>query len=243
MKPCKKCKSIIYKKYIRCYCIICYNKLLKNGIIYPLNKDTPKILTDRQVQIINGLLLGDGHIERRKLTCNSILKVERSIKDEQYLIDNFKEFEQICPSKPKYRKRNGVFAFINFYTRSLNLLNSFHNEWYVNKIKILPQDIEYQLTPLTCAIWFCDDGFIYNNRNTLGIKLCTHSFSKLENERLCESLNKILKSFFIVSKVKNKDKNKYYYTISGANETAIKFMNYIKNEIPLSMNRKIAKLL
>lgn len=240
MRLCKKCKDTSSKKYVRGYCINCYNNLLKNGRISSIKKNFPKNLTYRQIQIINGLLLGDGHIERRKLTHNALLKVERSIKDELYLFDNFKEFENICPSKPKYRKREGILTFINFYTRSIDLLNYFHDEWYVNKIKVLPKNIECQLTPLTCAIWFCDDGFIYNNRNTLGIRLCTHSFSKSENERLCKSLNKILKASFIVSKIKVKQK--YYFTISGANEAAIKFMNYIKNDLPLSMNRKIVKL-
>jgi len=189
------------------------------------------------MQILNGLLLGDGHIERRKLTHNSILRVERSIDDELYLIDNFKEFENICPSEPKYRKKDGVIKFINFYTHSIGLLNWFHDQWYKDKVKILPKYITGTLTPLTCAIWFCDDGFIYHNRGSLGIKLCTHSFSKLENEILCGTLNAMLKTKFIVSRIR-KD-NKYYFVLSGANETVIKFMSYIKNELPISMNRKI----
>jgi len=215
--------------------------LRKNKILFSIKKNIPNKLTHKQIQIINGLLLGDGHIERRKLTQNSILKVERSIKDESYLLDNFKELENICPSKPKYRKKNNIVKFVNFYTRSLNLLNSFHDEWYLDKIKILPQNIYAHLTPLTCAIWFCDDGFVYRNRNTLGIKLCTHSFSESENECLCKSLNQILKSNFIVSKIKHK--NKYYFILCGANETTIKFINYIKNNIPISMNRKLSVFL
>ncbi|HEX5187501.1 MAG TPA: hypothetical protein VFV86_11485 [Nitrososphaeraceae archaeon] len=237
MSICIECQTTSAKKYVRGYCIICYNRFLKNGKLFAIEKNLPTKLTNRQVQIINGLLLGDGHIERRKMTQNSILKVERSIEDELYLIDNFNELNNICPSKPKYRKKNGNVKFINFYTRSIDLLNWFHDQWYYDKVKVIPKYILEHLTPLTCAIWFCDDGFLYHNRATLGIKLCTHSFSKLENEALCETLNSILKTKFIVAKIK-KD-NKHYFVISGANEAAVKFMDYIKSELPISMNRKI----
>jgi len=240
MKICVECKSITAKRYVRGYCIICYNGLLKKKKISAIKKNLPNNLSYRQMQIINGLLLGDGHIERRKLTQNAILRVERSIKDELYLFDNFKEFENICPSKPKYRKKNGVIKFINFYTRSIDLLNWYHSEWYADKIKILPKNIGAHLTPLTCAIWFCDDGFIYNNRKTLAMRLCTHSFSKSENEYLCKNLNSILKVKFKVSKIKVR--NKYYHVLCGAHEATIKFMDYIKSELPISMNRKIVKL-
>jgi LAGLIDADG DNA endonuclease family len=237
MPTCTECQTTLAKKYVRGYCIICYNRLLKNKKLSAIEKHLPDKLTNRQMQIINGLLLGDGHIERRKLTQNSKLKVERSIKDELYLFDNFKEFENICPSKPRCRKKNGVVKFINFYTRSVDLLNWFHDQWYSDRTKVLPKYIVGQLTPLTCAIWFCDDGFLYHNRATLGIKICTHSFSKPENEILCKTLNTMLKTKFIVAKIK-KD-SKHYFVLSGANDTAIKFMNFIKNDLPVSMNRKI----
>lgn len=229
---CINCNSIESKKYVRGYCIVCYNQLLKNGSILKIEKNIPKNLSSRQIEILNGLMLGDGHLERRKNTHNSILRVERSIKDELYLIDNFYEFEKLCSSKPTYRNLNGERKFVKFNTRSISILNEWHNSWYKNKIKIIPRNLA--LTKLTCAIWLCDDGFVFQNRNTLAMRLCTHSFSEKENHFLCDELNRMYKTKFIVSKIDEK-----YFCLNGANESTILFIEAVKQYIPNSMQRKL----
>jgi len=232
---CADCKTTSAKKYVRGYCIICYNRLLKNGALSKIDKNIPKIITNHQLQIINGLMLGDGHLERRSPTHNTILRVERSIKDEDYLRDNYKSFEDFCASSPRFRKKNGVLRFINFATRSVPVFNHLHDKWYNKKTKIVPSDIN--LTPLTCAIWFCDDGFFHRARGYLLMKLCTHSFTFDEVERLANILsNKLCCHFSPIAMHKDEST---YYTINGAGPAARNFYDYIQECFPLSMSRKI----
>ena len=241
-KCCAICNNINARKYIRGYCIICYNFLLKNKIILPIDKQVPKTLSLRQDQIITGLLLGDGHLEKRVITHNAILRVERSIKDKLYLMDNFNEFKSFCASEPYIRRKDNL-EFISFRTRSVELFNNFHYLWYKNKIKVIPNNLA--LTPLICAIWFCDDGFIYKNRKKIAIRFSTQSFSEIEVKKLCKQLNTILDVNFRVSKIKAIGTNKirptqsHYFVIDGAHVEALKFIDYIGGDIPISMNRKL----
>ena len=55
------------------------------------------------------------------------------------------------------------------------------------RIKIIPSDLE--LTPLTVAIWFCDDGWHSKSKKTA--QFCTHSFSVSEVNFLISLFNRI----------------------------------------------------
>ena len=77
------------------------------------------------------------------------------------------------PVVPKIQTRlskNGVLRYvIRFHTYTYTSLNIIYNEWYVNGVKQVPQNIAEYLTPLALAIWIMDDGA----RIRYGLKLCT----------------------------------------------------------------------
>ena len=80
----------------------------------------------------------------------------------------------------------GVLRYvIRFHTYTYTSLNIIYNEWYVNGVKQVPQNIAEYLTPLALAIWIMDDGA----RLRYGLKLCTNSFQFTDCTRLTEVLH------------------------------------------------------
>ena len=71
-----------------------------------------------------------------------------------------------------------------FKTCSHPIFTELRNIWYPNGKKIVPKNIE--LTPLSIAIWFCDDGS--NNYEQRQATFCTHSFTSKEVRFLCKKL-------------------------------------------------------
>lgn len=55
--------------------------------------------------------------------------------------------------------------------------------------KTVTRKILNRITPLGFSILFGDDGSVWKDKNTFRHMLCTHSFSKEENELLCSVLN------------------------------------------------------
>lgn len=69
---------------------------------------------------------------------------------------------------------NKVRSVIRFNTYSYSSLNWIYDAFYLKGNKIIPPFIENDLTPLTLALGFMDDGYYIKNR---GVKFATHSFT------------------------------------------------------------------
>ena len=65
------------------------------------------------------------------------------------------------------------FSRLAFQTRQLPCLTDIYNLFYINKIKIVPNNIYELLTPVALAHWIMGDGSAVNK----GLVLCTDSFS------------------------------------------------------------------
>jgi hypothetical protein len=107
-----------------------------------------------------------------------------------------------------------------------------YQRWYPNRKKEIPEDLK--LTPLICAIWFCDDGCISIRKNSLALKLSTHGFTKNEVEKLALLLCQELHEYYFVCQESNKEQ---FIICSGTNGS-LQFINYIDHFMPKGMNRK-----
>lgn len=220
---CKECKRKDVKNCARGLCWRCYSRLYQSGKLKPLEKPlTPDKFTDIQEQILIGLLLGDGCVFRLKETHNSYLRVQRKLEDKKYNEWLYEEFKNFCNSGVKesshYNKdTNKNYPNCSFKTRLLPIFNSYREKWYVNKIKIAPQDLI--LTPLIMAVWFCDDGSIFasnpNVPHRMGMELSTHGFSEDEVKFLINLLCEKLHENFYLCKGKGK------FFIKGADSATI----------------------
>jgi len=142
-------------------------------------------MTDRQKQILMGMLLGDAHLERQRGSVAARIKIEHALAQSAYVVWKFNEWRDWVRTPPTVRqKRNrlGTSSWnIGFTTLSHLALEEFRTRFYVNRRKVIPPDLE--LTPLSMAVWFMDDGSRKSSQ-CRGLYLNTQSFSTSEVELL-----------------------------------------------------------
>jgi len=168
-------------------------------------KELPETFTNRQIEIINGSMLGDACLEKLNTKkCNSRFIEKHGIKQEEYLKWKFKELKPFTETfgygeEITFGKKHKYCKFNTFNCPCFTILE---NKWYnEERIKIIPNDLV--LTPLTLAVWYFDDGYNYNEiknekfkngKQKLGKKniwLFTNGFAKSEVDKLITMLKNI----------------------------------------------------
>lgn len=206
--------------------------------MYSKNLETYKkslILTQRQKDVLVGLLLGDGCLEVLPKGNTARLKIEYSSKQKTYIEWVYEIFRRWVVNTPK-RKITHVFGHIYekywFTTLSSPLLKIFSDLFYYNHRKIIPANIGNLLTPLGLAVWFMDDGST-KSRESNGRILCTHAFSYKEVLFLCD----MLKRNFFLKATPRRQKDGIEIYISG--HSGVQLRNIIEPYIVFSMRYKL----
>ncbi len=196
-------------------------------------------LSKRQKEILAGLLLGDGHLEKLYTPALGRLKVEHSYKQKDYVDWLYKEFRNWVRSKPKTRKVS-VWGKLRknyrFSTYGHRILGEFRNKFYKGKKKIVPNDLENNITALGLAVWFMDDGSIKSSRHK-GIFFNTQGF----NEEDVRKLQGMLKNKFRINSTTRREKNGKQIYLGG--KFGEKFILLVKPYIISSMKYKIPRVL
>lgn len=192
-------------------------------------------LTTRQKQIIIGLILGDGCLERNG--CNVRLRLEHGLKQVAYLNWLFREFSGISGKPPKlivdkYAKHKKLYYKWRFSTKTLPELNKYYDLFYPRGKKKVPDNISNLLIkPLSLAIWYMDDGYKRNDCNAL--RISTDNFNYKDQLKLLDCLRV---NFHIFGKLHKKADTWNIY-IPGA-ETK-KFLQLISTHVTPTMKYKI----
>jgi hypothetical protein len=138
-------------------------------------------MSERQKEILTGMLLGDGHLERQRGALSARLKIEHSVAQSAYVDWKFNEWREWVRTPPKRRiRRNRIGTEsmnIGFSTLSHVEFEEFRQRFYEGRRKVVPQDLE--LSALSMAVWFMDDGSRKSNQ-CRGLYLNTQSFTELE---------------------------------------------------------------
>lgn len=137
-------------------------------------------LTSLQKSILVGVILSDGHIEKRK-GWNPRLRIEHSFKNFEYVWLLFQKFLVLVSSYPLLIKRkfkNKLFFSLAFRTRQLNCLNEIWQLFYDPKTnkKVIRLELYHYIDYVALAYWIMGDGSKLGN----GILLCTDSYSLKE---------------------------------------------------------------
>src|SRR3989344_7144611 len=143
-------------------------------------------LGKRQKEILIGLILGDGHLERLYTPTLGRLKVEHSYKQKDYVDWIYEKFRDWVRSKPKIKEKkvwNKIYQNYGFLTYGHRLLGEFQEKFYRKRRKIVPNDLEKDITPLGLAVWFMDDGSIKSRRHR-GLFLNTQNFIRSDVRKL-----------------------------------------------------------
>lgn len=193
-------------------------------------------LSNRQKEILIGMILGDGHLEKNGN--NVRLRVDHGENQEKYLRWKYFEFKNIIPSNPRLiqetdKRTEKIYKRWHFSTYSLDVFNAYRNIFYRGKKKIVPKNISKLMnSPLSLAIWFMDDGHKRSDCNAL--RLNTDSFQIQEQELLQECLKK---NFGIDNKLHKKGK---FWNIYIPSSETRKFCEIVKPFIVSGMNYKIS---
>lgn len=192
-------------------------------------------LSQRQRDILIGLLLGDGHLETQNNGRTYRLKIEHSMEQSDYVMWLYEEFRDFINQKPYTKiRKNGQKSF-GFSTLSIASFRFYGKSFYPKGKKIVPEIMLKNLKPISVAVWFMDDG----SRKSLKHKtyiIHTLGFDKKE----ISLLKKYLKINFNIETELHSQKDKYYrlYILSQSakkfTEIVYPFVKNIK-----SMNHKI----
>lgn len=135
-------------------------------------------LTDAQKEMLDGILLADGHLDGRSQVS---ARITYGCKFIETLNDLSNGFDQLHFSDPWRSKINNWHFKSSFYTD----LREHWYRWYSKSKKIVPKDVK--LTRLSCYWWFVGDGYQVD----YGLQFCTDDFDDNSKMILCEELLKL----------------------------------------------------
>ncbi len=164
--------------------------------------------TPIQLRILEGCLLGDGHLDYKKDGHNSCFAYTSSSKEHtEFILKSFEDFCSENYQKPKRReyfdaRTNKTYTTYFFRTKCLPCFTEQRIRWYKERKKIVPKDL--LLSKESILYWYIGDGEMESNNGY--IKLHTNSFTKEEVDLLCSLLG-------LDSKPQRKEEDIYLVTV------------------------------
>ena len=201
-------------------------------------EETP--LSDRQKEIIYGVLLGDAS------RFGNGIQIKHCVDQKEYCEFLFSELKEHCSDiginkSVSYDDRSDkVGISFSFHTRNHREIKSICNIFYVNDKKKITKELLKNVTDLSLAIWFMDDGFssinISDDIKYLGAsKIYTCSFSFEENEILVAWFNE---RYGIIPEIRFKDVDRNPYLHFNKSE-ADKLRLILYDKVIPSMKYKV----
>lgn len=194
-----------------CKSIVVYGKSQGSTLGYRLSQTSLNgiFLNQEQKEIIIGILLGDGYIQKKSENGNAMIQFNQGYIHLKYILYIAQSFSPIMTHFPLLIKaRDGSF-YLKLSTRSLKCLNPIYDLFITEKKKTIRSELEKHLSPRSLAYWAMDDGSLSES----GFYFNTMSFSLEENILLQKMLNR---KFNLESNIhKHKDKYKIYIRASS----------------------------
>ena len=170
------------------------------------------VLTDGELQVVDGALLGDGYLSIRKktghfaYTCHYRTVVENLKSQLGSIWMNIKQ-QSYADSRTNKRYTSYVGE-----SRCYQIFTDLRSKWYPNGVKIVPRDIK--LTPVVCYWWYLGDG----TSKSTSLALCTNGFTADDVEFLSSA-------FPVKSQIYMQNGQPMLYITKT--EDRIEFLNYI----------------
>jgi LAGLIDADG DNA endonuclease family len=136
-------------------------------------------LTEVQQAIVIGSLLGDGSM---RCKTNALLEINHSVRQRGYVDWKYHHLAELVRTPPRARRGNGQRVAYRFVTRSLSELTPYYRLFYEAGRKRVPN---LELSPLTLAVWFMDDGC----RSRSAVYLNTQQFKTRDQRVLLRLLH------------------------------------------------------
>jgi len=152
--------------------------------------------------------------------------------------------EQLTPTRFYEHQPNGKdgkYLRCRLDTRSHPFYTEMRNRFYSTGRKIVTTELLNSLNPIGLALWYQDDGWLSNHKNFDQPGLCTHGFTKEENQLISRF---ILERFGLNWGIKKDNRNYLgkkleYYCLTLARKDREKFFWIISPFIAEGMEYKI----
>lgn len=197
-------------------CLLLFAKSTKGIVRLKANDRQYIAISTPTFEALVGLMLGDGHLQRRSINGNTRFMFVQSSKEAklEYFNHVFKLFQPFCTVNTvpylktwKDNKTHEFYSSISFATMSLPCFNTLHDLFYNNKIKIVPDNIFELITEVGLAYWIMDDGSKHNN----GLHLNAYAFDDNSIKLLLQVLsNKFNLECTIHEHTSHKNGNRIY---------------------------------
>ena len=184
-------------------------------------------LTQEQISLITGTIIGDGYLRIVPKRKNAFLEVNHSATQSEYVSWKYNLLQSVVRSGPKLRNGNGNRIACRFYTRCLPEITELFRHFYKDRKKIIPTNLI--LNSLSLAVWYMDDG----SKSGGSVYLNTQQFSRRDQEKL----QSVLEDQFGIHSSLNRDKK--YLRIRVATRDAAKFCSIIRDYVPRCMQYKL----
>jgi len=176
-------------------------------------------LNRRQKEAIIGFILGDAYLQKTGEK-NARLRLEHSVKQKEYIFWKYELLKEWMQSPPKLVRRfNPVwkreYCYYRCQSHASPHFGKMRQLFYDNDSrKIIPDSvISFLKSPLTLAVWFMDDGYLYHRDKTAYMYLS--QYGEKQVNLIKEALSR---NFGLAVLVKIK-KNKYPCFIFPVAET------------------------
>ena len=188
----------IAEKYNKAVSTVYKYLLVHNIPIRPRFKNENKILTSEQEQFLFGKILGDGYLRSNTDNTNSQFSFAHEIKQKDYCFFSYSFIKDWCNSEPTYRvqqlnpkiyKKDKCEKYV-VETICHPEFTRLRRYFYDQGKKIINNDILDNLTDLSLAIWYQDDGSIETNTHSgskVGIRLHVNQFNLASVQLICNS--------------------------------------------------------
>lgn len=197
-------------------------------------------LTDRQREIVVGLLLGDGHLESQDGGRTYRLKIEHGIEQRAYvdwLYEMFRDWVHTAPQRRSIVLRTTGRRYEKYWFNTLSVapFRFYAQQFYQDGRKVVPKLIHRWLTPLALAIWYMDDGSVKSSAHST-VLFNTHAFERIDLIRLQRTLDR---RYGIATTLRRQREGKQIYLLS---ETIDRFRQLIVPLTHSSMRYKFPKV-
>lgn len=205
-------------------------------------------LSDQARAIILGTLLGDGSLKVQNKYANANLQIRHSETQKEYLFWKAKMLKEIAGDrsvsvqKPDGYSKDRKWRFVS---KRLSSLTELHQLTYRNNNLRIRRKWLNQMTPLSLAVWWCDDGSLIGYGGRKGV-FCTDGFEKKSVKILARYLKVVWSVRAIVAPIMREykgERRQYWRIWIRSQEELKKFLRIILPYIPVSsMLRKVVLL-
>jgi len=200
-------------------------------------------LSDRAKHVILGALLGDGSLKIQNAYSNAHLQIRHSETQKEYLLWKAEMLKEIGSDKSVSVQRADGYSKNRkwrFASKRLAALTELHHLTHKHNTLRIRRTWLNQMTPLSLAVWWCDDGSLIGHGGRRGV-LCTDSFDEASVKILARYLKVVWGVRTVVAPVVRKrgGHDKQYWRIwIRSQEELKKFLRIILPHVPQSMLQK-----